>query len=84
MRDVSSKFHRWGQFDRKQAPGFVQLRQHTNVSITSTPVAQSTACAHQYAINVPGFGYSSRLRSLLRCGGAVVHVAHSSSEFFMP
>ena len=48
------------------------------------PVAATHACGYQYAINVPGFGYSSRLRSLLRCGNAVVHVHHPSAEFFMP
>jgi hypothetical protein len=84
VRDVSSRFHRWNQFDRKQAPGFAKLRAQTNVSIAAPPVPATAACAHQYSINVPGFGYSSRLRALLRCGGAVVHVVHASSEFFMP
>ena len=79
VRDVSSKFHRWAQFDLLQPDGV----NHT-VTIAARPVPQSAACGHQYSINVPGFGYSSRLRSLLRCGNAVVHVAHSSSEFFMP
>ena len=48
------------------------------------PVPSSDACRYKYGINVPGFGYSSRLRSLLRCGAAVVHVDHPSSEFFVP
>ena len=81
---ASGCFRRWNQFDRKQAPGLRQVLQTSNVSITAPPVPQSAACAHQYSINVPGFGYSSRLRALLRCGGAVVHVTHPSSEFFMP
>ena len=84
VRDVSSKFHRWNQYDRIQAPGFAKLRAQTNLSIAAPPVPATAACAHQYSINLPGFGYSSRLRSLLRCGGAVMHVVYASSEFFMP
>ena len=30
VRDVSSRFHRWNQFDRKQAPGFAKLRENPN------------------------------------------------------
>ena len=56
VRDVSSRFHRWNQFDRKQAPGFAKLRAQTNVSIAAPPVPATAACAHQYSINVPGFG----------------------------
>ena len=43
------------------------------------PLAASAACSFQYALNAPGFGYSSRLRALLQSGCAVVHIEHSSS-----
>lgn len=83
IREVSSGFHRWKQFDRKQPAGLRKLIA-ANFSLLGPPLKQHAACSYQYSINVPGFGYSSRLRSLLRCGGTVVHVEHSSSEFFMP
>jgi hypothetical protein len=103
VRDVGSKFHRWGQFDRKQptalhdvlrgganrtaAGGSALLDDPLMASVAKlavAPTSAASACAHQLTINVPGFGYSSRLRALLACGGAVLHVEHSSSEFFMP
>mmetsp|Transcript_26463 Transcript_26463/g.79085 ORF Transcript_26463/g.79085 Transcript_26463/m.79085 type:complete len:528 (+) Transcript_26463:105-1688(+) len=42
------------------------------------------ACRFQVLLSVPGFGYSNRLRQLLACGSAVVHVQHQSHEFFEP
>ena len=91
VRDVGSQFHRWGQFDRQQPAEIARLLGRNTTSnerdlerLHVAPVSASAACAHQYAINVPGFGYSSRLRTLLRCGCAVVHVSHPSSEFFQP
>ena len=107
IRDVGSKFHRWGQYDRDQPTdtlksvlgnATVEATQHRgkrreqaltrmtqNIGQTRVkPVAATHACGYQYAINVPGFGYSSRLRSLLRCGNTVVHVNHASFEFFVP
>ena len=44
------------------------------------------ACAHRYLLSVPGFGYSSRLRSLLACGSAIIHVQPPGAydEFYMP
>uniref|UniRef100_A0A7S3T7A0 Glycosyl transferase CAP10 domain-containing protein n=1 Tax=Emiliania huxleyi TaxID=2903 RepID=A0A7S3T7A0_EMIHU len=35
------------------------------------------ACRFQVLLSVPGFGYSNRLRQLLACGSAVVHVQHA-------
>ena len=109
IRDVGSRFHRWGQFDRDQPSA---LRSALNTSAAKAvealkaggasreraltrmtrdierlhvrPVAATAACSHQFSLNIPGFGYSSRLRSLLRCGGAVIDVKHSSYEFYMP
>lgn len=34
----------------------------------------SAACGFRYCLSVPGYGYSSRLRSLLACGCTVIHV----------
>ena len=50
------------------------------------PLPPSAACAHKIALSLRGFGYSSRLRSLLLCGSAVVHVGHDddANEFFFP
>ena len=42
------------------------------------------ACRYKYALSVPGYGYASRLKALLLCGAAVVHVAHPWNEFFYP
>ena len=84
VRDVSSKFHRWGQFDRIQPDGVQMLLNRSSSSLSASPLPLHAACSYQYTINLPGFGYSSRLRSLLRCGGAVVQVVHPSVEFFVP
>ena len=94
IRDVSSRFHRWGQYDAKQPRDLHTLVEARNSSARAVkeslarmvvaPLPSAAACQHQYSINVPGFGYSSRLRALLQCGTAVVHVKHHSSEFFMP
>jgi len=44
------------------------------------------ACAHRYALSVPGFGYSSRLRSLLACGSTIIHIQPPGAydEFYLP
>ena len=92
IRDVGSRFHRWGQFDKQQPKNMHALVNGTPATaihesigrMMVKPVPATAACAHQFSINVPGFGYSSRLRSLLQCGNTVIHVNHPSSEFFMP
>ena len=55
-----------------------------NSSSTKLAVEPSHACSFRYLLSMPGFGYSSRLRQLLACGGVVVHVEHDSEEFFAP
>jgi hypothetical protein len=42
------------------------------------------ACKYRYALSIPGYGYSSRLRSLLACGCTVLHVRSSYQEYFQP
>jgi hypothetical protein len=90
VKDVSSRFHRWSQFDKAQPRGVRKLLRAPNSSamITSGPMPPTKACEFQYSINVPGFGYSSRLRSLLRSGNVVLHVVsthacarHSCARF---
>ena len=41
-------------------------------------------CRYRYSLSIPGYGYSNRLKSLLLCGGVVIHKVHPSAEFFMP
>ena len=43
-----------------------------------------TACGFRYCLSIPGFGYSSRLRSLLACGCVVIHVRSADKEYFTP
>ena len=55
----------------------------TNVpGVAATGPAE--ACRYKYALSVPGYGYASRLKQLLACGTAVIHVAHPWNEFFFP
>lgn len=77
VRDTEAgKWHRWGQFDRTNRTGAVAAK--------LPPLPLSSACAHRVALSLPGFGYSSRLRTLLACGATVVHVRGEDEEFFMP
>ena len=46
----------------------------------STSVSPEFACSFRYLISLPGFGYASRLRQLLACSSAVIHVGHASQE----
>uniref|UniRef100_A0A7S3FIJ1 Glycosyl transferase CAP10 domain-containing protein n=1 Tax=Haptolina ericina TaxID=156174 RepID=A0A7S3FIJ1_9EUKA len=77
VRDVNAgKWFRWSQFDTANRSGTLPPKQ--------PPLAPSVACHHKFALSLPGFGYSSRLRTLLACGALVVHVRHDDNEFFMP
>eukprot|EP00966_Prymnesium_polylepis_P189923 4401018-Prymnesium_polylepis.1 len=40
----------------------------------------TAACDYRYALSLPGYGYASRIRSLLLCGGTVIHKLHPSEE----
>lgn len=42
------------------------------------------ACRYRYALSVPGYGYSSRLKALLACGCTVLHVRSSPREYYYP
>ena len=42
------------------------------------------ACRYRYALSVPGYGYSSRLRALLACGCTVIHIQSLYREFYHP
>jgi len=58
----------------------------TRASAIGSRESPERACAHRYLLSVPGFGYSSRLRSLLACGSAIIHVQPPGAydEFYMP
>lgn len=65
VRHVPSKFGRIPQFDRASNRSGIAA---------DAPLPPRAACGYQHSLSLPGFGYSSRLRSLLQCGSAVLHV----------
>ena len=77
VRDVEAgKWFRWGQWDTSNRSGALPAK------LPALP--PQAACRHKFALSLPGFGYSSRLRALLACGALVVHLQHDDNEFFMP
>ena len=77
VRDVEAgKWFRWSQFDTSN-----RERGRPNKNCCAAPQA---ACRHKFALSLPGFSYSSRLRALLACGALVVHVQHDNNEFYLP
>lgn len=48
------------------------------------PLALIDHCRFRYLLSVPGIGYSNRLKALLACGAAVIHVVAPWEEFYMP
>eukprot|EP00965_Chrysotila_dentata_P119426 3948274-Pleurochrysis_carterae.AAC.1 len=50
----------------------------------SFSIFSSLSLSDRYALSLPGFGYSSRLRALLASGAVVVHVASADEEFYAP
>eukprot|EP00966_Prymnesium_polylepis_P168898 3904935-Prymnesium_polylepis.1 len=71
---------------RDVSPSFYTLSESFYKEGRDAPDPMSAACGYKYLLSVPGFGYSNRLKALLLCGAAVVHVEprNSAQEFFRP
>ena len=77
VRDAEAgKWSRWVQFDSANRSG--------NLPPKQPPLPVTMACRHKFALSLQGFGYSSRLRTLLLCGALVIHVQHDDNEFYLP
>ena len=85
VRDVTSDFFHWDR--RGSVVGMDHPRRKSTAGIAhapATPLPIDAPCRYRYALSIPGYGYSSRLRALLACGCAVIHVRSPWNEFFSP
>lgn len=86
VKDVYSDFFHWRGSRRTIGRGG-RLRVSSMGSNASHPIKVDpvdAACGYRYALSIPGYGYSNRLRSLLACGCVVIHVRPPWEEYFTP
>ena len=70
---------------RDVAPHFFVPSRSMNVKAgRAQTLSLTSACGYRYLISLPGYGYSNRLKTLLLCGGVVLHKPYASEEYFMP